>query len=179
MWGPGTQWDGIAVPKPDSFSHPGAILPGWLHPHPGLYVTKEMRSALEQSSIPVCRKSHTLLRSSAASAGRSLLSHMGHVTLKSKGMDSAHGLALLSSTTVDPSILWEGLNWYHLERAEALLRRQEYKCWVFRRHRWPPWLETTETLSQHSCLASLQLVTQEDQHLLTGLSRDAELAKKC
>lgn len=51
MWGPCNQWDGIGVPKPDSFSHLGAILPGWHHPQPGLYGAKEMRSALEQSYL--------------------------------------------------------------------------------------------------------------------------------
>lgn len=77
------------------------------------------------SPLSACRKSHTLPRSSAASTSRGLLSHLGHVTQKSKGMNSAHGLTLLFSTTVDPSILCESLNWYHLERAGTLLRRQE------------------------------------------------------
>lgn len=58
MWGLGSQWDGIGVPKPNFFSHPGAILPGWHHPHPGLYVAKEMRSALEQSYICLQKEPH-------------------------------------------------------------------------------------------------------------------------
>lgn len=58
MWGPGSQWDGIGVPKPDSFSHPSAIPPGWLHPHLGLYITKEMRSSLEQSCIHLQKEPH-------------------------------------------------------------------------------------------------------------------------
>lgn len=57
MWGPGSQWDGVGT-KPDSFSHPGAILSGWFHLHPGLYIFEEMRSVLKQFSIHLQKEPH-------------------------------------------------------------------------------------------------------------------------